>query len=511
MSYPRSSGDMKSTSPQGIVGERKAKFGAFGRLGGLYYHFKNRRYLVNSLIYMAGNVLSQALAFFVLPVFTRYLSPADYGILSYTGSLVSIFYILSILSLNSFVLRHYFELDNEEDRRELFGTVFIFLLPVNLVLLLLEFSILPYAFSFGGVKVPFHPYMSIDLLINFLEVASVLPLAYYRVTANAWRYFWLISLKSMLSIALGLILVIGFDMGVMGRYYGSLATNVCFLFVCIAIMFRISSFRFRVEMIRKGLRFSLPLVLPAFASIAFVSLDRIVLERYVSLSEMGIYSVALVLGTALSIINRSFYLAIEPEMYELFSHEGYEEKIVTLKNRFLYGLMVLGCTIIVFSKEITRVAASPTFFNSYRIIPFFVAGIIFKGAESLAGISLFALNKTGLQMVIYVVCLGVFVPCLFILTPLFGAAGAAAALTCSYAALFVLSVSFVTRHSHIRWSARRDTALILAATSASYGLMHIDLGGVWASFFVKGGIVAAAGAMLVGRFIRGMKEVVSPA
>jgi O-antigen/teichoic acid export membrane protein len=463
------------------------------------------------MIYMAGNVLAQALAFFVLPVFTRYLSPTDYGILSYTGSLTQLLYILSLLSLNSFVLRHYFELDNEADRRELFGTICLFLLPLNLLLLFLEFLILPLVFSGAGIKIAFHPYMSVALLVNFFEVASVLPLAYYRVTANAWPYFWLISLKSILGIVLGLILVIGFDMGVMGRYYGSLAANVMFLFVYMTIMFRIATFHFRMETVKKGLKFSLPLVLPAFASIAFVTLDRIVLERYVSLAEMGLYSVAFVLGTALSIVNRSFYLAIEPEMYEMFSHEGFEERVVTLKNRFLYGFMMLGCTIIVFSKEITRLAASPAFFNSYRIIPFFVVGIIFRGAESLAGISLFALNKTQLQLIIYGVSLGVFLPGLFLLTPAFGAAGAAVALTCSYAALFMLSVGFLTRHSRIQWSSWRDTALILGATSVSYGLMHIDAGGVWASFFVKAGIVAAAAAMLVGRFWRSTRGAVSPA
>ncbi|MCX5887990.1 MAG: oligosaccharide flippase family protein [Deltaproteobacteria bacterium] len=487
------------------------RIGVFARLSDLYHGFINRRYLVNSVIYMAGNLLAQALAFFALPVFTRYLSPADYGILSYTGSLVQIFFILSLLSLNSFVLRHYFELDNEEDRRELFGTIFIFLLPMNLVFLLLEFSILPHVFSLVAVKVAFHPYMAVALLDNSLEVVSVLPLAYYRVTANAWRYFWLISLKSVLSISLGLILVIGFDLGVMGRYYGSLATNAVFLFVYLNILFRISSFRFRITTITRGLRFSLPLVPTALAGMAFFSLDRIVLERYVSLAEMGIYSVALVLGTALAMVTKSFYLAIEPEMYALFSQEGYENKVVALKNRFLYGLIILGCVIIVFSKEIIRLAASPTFFNGYRIIPFFVIGMIFKGAELIASISLFALNKTRLQMVSYGVSLGVFVPSLFLLIPLLGAAGAAVALACSYAVLFLLSVRFVTRHSHIRWGARRDATLILAAASVSYGLMHIDAGSVWGSFFVKAGIVAAAGSMLAGRFWRGTKGAVSPA
>jgi len=495
-----------STSP--VTEDRGS---GFGLLFGLYRGFKSRRYLVNTVIYLAGNVVGQALAFFVLPVFTRYLSPDDYGILSYTSSIVSILYIIALLSIHSFVMRHYFELEAEADRRELFGTIFIFLLSLNLVLLLLEFLLVPYGFSWGGVKVPFHPYMTVALLDNFLEVMAVLPLTFYRVTANAWGYFWLISLKSLLSITFGLILVIEFHLGVMGRYYGSLATNVIFLFIYLTIMFRISSFHFKVEIIRKGLRFSLPLVLPALAGVAFISLDRIVLERYASLSEMGIYSVAMVLGTALGIGIRSFYLAIEPEMYAMFSQEGYEEKVVRLKNRFQFVLLGLGCMIIVFSKEITMVAASPRFFDSHRLIPFFVVGMMFKGGENIAGISLFALNQTRVQLVIYGVSLGVLVAGLFLLTPRFGAAGAAVALTCSYAAAFLASVGFVRRYSRICWKARSDVALILAAAAVSYGLMHLEAGGIWASFLVRALIVAVAGAMLVGRFWRAAKEAILPA
>ena len=501
---------MLSIIPKIRERDRQTRGGLFASLSVLYQNFMARRYLVNSVIYMAGNVLGQALAFFVLPVFTRYLSPADYGILSYTSSLVAIFYIISILSLNSFVMRHYFELDNEQARRELFGTIFIFLLFLNIVLLLLEFALLPYAFSSAGVQIPFHPYMTVALLDNFLEVASVLPLIFYRITANAWGYFWLLSLKSLLSISLGLILVVWFDMGVMGRYYGSLAANIAFFFVYMIITLQVSSFRFNAETIKKGLRFSFPLLPTALAGIAFGSLDRIILERYLSLLEMGIYSVAMTLGTALSIVNRSFYLAVEPEMYALFSQAGYEAKVMALKTRFLYALMLLGCMVIVFSKEITMLAVSSRFWESYRIIPFFIAAMIFKGAETFAGISLFALNKTALQMVIYLVSLGVLVAGLFILTPLWGVTGAAAASACSYAALFISSVWFVTRHSRIQWTAWRDTGLILAATAVSYGLMSLDTGGLWGSFFLKAGLVATGGTLLAGRLWRNVRIMVRP-
>jgi O-antigen/teichoic acid export membrane protein len=438
---------------------------------------------------MAGNVLSQALAFFVLPVFTRYLTPDDYGILSYTGSITSFLLILSTLSLNSFILRHYFEIQTEQKRKELFGTIFIFIVSINIILLYIEFLIFPHALKWLNIKIPFHPYFKIALVINFLEVTAIVPLVYYRVTRKAWQYFWLTSSRAVLIVLVGLVLVIGYDMGVMGRYYGSFFANTLFLVIYLTVIFKVARPSFDLSTIKKGLRFSLPLLPAAFASIAIISSDRIILERYVSLSQIGIYSVGVTLGTVLLIVVRSFYLAVEPEIYDSFNSNGFEEKVVRLKNYFLYAVLFIGSIIIIFSREIVATMAADRFYESYKIIPFFVTGTIFRGAEILVGTTLFALNKTIYQPIIVGAALMVNIIGNLALVPFMGILGAAVSSTMSFAVLYVVSVYITNKFSEIRWNCLRDISLILLCCGISAVIMHIQLSTLLLTILIKALIV----------------------
>ena len=433
------------------------------------------KYLVNSAIYMAGSVLSQALSFLVLPIFTRYLTLDDYGILNYTNSIMTFLLILSKLSLNGFVIRHYFELKSEKQRKELFGTIFLFLFIINIGFLFLEFLTFPYLLRRFSIQIPFHPYFKIALLINFLEIIPIIPEAYYRVTQKAWGYFWLTSVRAVLGIGLGLILVIGYNMGIMGRYYGNLYINLIFLVICTGIVFNVSKFSFNASTIRKGLGFSLPLIPGAIALVAIVSADKIILERYVPLSHIGIYSVGVTLGSALSIIVRGFFLAIEPEVYAAFNQKGFDKKIIRAKNNFLGFILCLGCLIIVFSREIVMLAASGKFYESYTIIPFFVIGTIFRGAEILAGRTLVALNKTLYQPLIIGAAFLVNIIGNLVFIPFMGIRGAALASTGSCILWFLFSIYVTNKFVNIQWNCLRDTFLIGISCGASLLVMQIQL------------------------------------
>ena len=425
---------------------------------------------------MAGNIIFQALAFFSLPVFTQYLSPDDYGILSYTASIMSLLCVLASLSLQSFIVRHYFELKTDEERKELFGTISIFLLLVNSVLLLLEFLIFPSLLHYFNIKIPFHPYFQIALIINFLDVALIVPLTYFRVTRNPWGYFALSSSRPILSLGLGLVFVVYYKMGVMGRFYGSFIGNFLFFFISVFLIIKISRLRINLDILKSALRFSIPLIPCGVITVAISSTDKIILERYVPLSEIGIYSVGVTLGTVLSIIARGFHFAVEPEIYEAFNHKDFNKKIVIIKNNFLYLLISLGCIIIIFSKEIVMIAISEQFYECYKIIPFFIIGTIFRGVEMFVSTTLFALNKTIYGPVITGISFFINLLGNLILIPYLGILGAASASLVSFVILLIVSVHITSRFAEIQWKCLKDIGLILTTCGISVLLMSVQIG-----------------------------------
>ena len=120
-----------------------------------------------------------------MPIFTRFLTPADYGILSYTNSVISFIYIFCTLSLNSYVLRFYFDCKDEIEQRKMLGNIFCFIALVNIFVLVLLNVSGPRIIDISNISVPWKPYFRLAVFNNFLESFSIIPMVYYRVKQNA--------------------------------------------------------------------------------------------------------------------------------------------------------------------------------------------------------------------------------------------------------------------------------------------------------------------------------------
>lgn len=461
---------------------------------------KEKKTIFDTSIYAAGNIISQALGLFVLPVFTRYLSTGDYGIFNYTNSFKSIIAVVGILSLDSYVLRNYFERKAAEDKKELFGSTFLFIFIVNSIILCAGFILLPSIIKAANLQIPFHPYFEIVLINNFLESIIVLPLVYYRVRRKVTRYFILTTSNAVMTIIIGLVLVVGANMGLMGRFYGILITDAVFAAICLFIMARISKFSLNLKTIREGLVFSLPIFPAAFISMLTAFTDRAVLERYVPISDIGIYSVGFAIGTILLIVVRGFYRAIEPEIYQFFNEPDFNEKIVTIKNNFLMMITMMGCLLIIFCKELVAMMVAPEFYGCYVVIPFFVIASVLRGAKILADTTLLAFKKTVYVPFIVITGLAVSLASNLLLIPRFGIIGAAASSVLTFWILFIITAFIINKLSGIRWGAVKDTLRILLLSTISVVVMSINLGNAFIDMMVKLVIVMVATVVIILKF-----------
>lgn len=450
----------------------------------------------NVVIFTFGTMVAQALSFLTLPILTRYLTTGDFGIYNYTFTIMNFLLVVSSLSLNSYVLRHYFEINTNEDKGKLFGTIFIFIILFNGILLFLEFWIISYLITLLHIQIPFDPYFKIALASNYFEIFGMLPLIYFRIMKQAWNFLLLSASKAVLFTSTVLILVMHYKMGVMGFFYGMLFVNLIFVPVYFLVMLKISRFSFDMNLLKKGLKFSLPIVPSAFASMAMQSIDRLVLERYVDLSHIGIYSVGVALGSALLILVRGFFYAIEPVIYEAFKKEDFNRKIVLIKDKFLFLVLLLGCILIIFCKEIITLMVSTRFYEAYKIIPVYVVSCIFSAAQVLITTTIFAINKTVYQPFLVGIALVINLTVNIILIPVVGIVGAATASAISCWSLYVMSAYITKKHTGIKWGIVKDTLITLLFCSLSVLIMNFNFTTLLYKGVIKVGGVIAIGSML---------------
>lgn len=429
----------------------------------------SKKVIRNVSFYTIGAMIPKVIGFFLLPIFTRYLSPTEYGIMNYTNSITIFLFAFTVLSLNTYLLRYIFDYEKEEDKKKLIGNVFAFIAIINFIMLGVELALFPKIILAFNIKVDFHPYFLLALINNFLNVFSVVPLIIYRYKGKAINFVLVNATKSFIQVIFSLILVIHFNMGILGRYYGSLIANVIFLVIYILIIYRNAILNLNLPQIKRGLKFSLPLVPSTFLHIIINVADRIILERYVPLAALGIYSVSYTLGTVLQIFVYSSYLAFEPIVFSKIGKVDFSKTIIKIRKYYLFVIFSLSFLYVLFSKEILLIMASSKFSSGYKVIPIIVFATIFLSENYLFGTILIGIKKTKISLILNLIGAVINVIVNLLLIPVIGIYGAAISTLTSYLVMFCLFYFYLNKHMGMKFlKINKDIMSLLIGSLLAY-------------------------------------------
>jgi len=264
-------------------------------------------------IYAAANVISAGVPFFLLPVLTRALSPADYGLVINFFLLVTLSTSLAGLSVHGAVAVNWFQ-RNEMDFPRFVGTALALAaastLTCGLILL-------------GGALVLRLP---LDLASRFWFLAAVnagatviigVRAALWQSQGEALRAASLQVVAAVLNVGFSLVCVFVLSLGGEGRIYGSVAAAVLCASAATWLLFAKGDARWEAAGgdIRKLLRFGIPLIPHALASALLFTADRFSVSSLLGREAVGIYGTAAQLGMAMNILGDALVKAGSPWMF----------------------------------------------------------------------------------------------------------------------------------------------------------------------------------------------------
>jgi len=264
-------------------------------------------------IYAVANVVSAGVPFLLLPVLTRALPPADYGLVINFFLLVTLSTSLAGLSVHGAVQVDWFK-RQEMDFPRLVGTALMLATGSTLVcgLLLL-----------GGALVFKTP---LELPHRFWFLAAVnagatviigIRAALWQSQGGAFRAATLQVVAAILNVALSLVCVFALSLGGEGRIYGSVASAVLCASVAAWLLFANGDARWAAARgdLRKLLRFGIPLIPHALASALIVTADRLSISSLLGREALGIYGTAAQIGMAMTILGDALVKAGSPWMF----------------------------------------------------------------------------------------------------------------------------------------------------------------------------------------------------
>jgi O-antigen/teichoic acid export membrane protein len=397
-----------------------------------------RRLATTGAAYTAASILSKVIAVALLPLYTRYLTRADYGAAEILFAAVVAASIIIRLGLIEAILR-FFYLEDERPE-EVVASSFAGLFWLSTVGALIA---LPFAEPLSELLLV-HPAPDLmRIAIGGLWVLTMweFMLTLFRLEERARAYFVTTILNVIAAIALTVVLVVGLDEGARGLLIGSYATGGAFVLALIALQWSRLSLRFDLGLLRRLFRFGLP-TMPAEVSLyALNFVDRLIIARSLGLAEAGLYSLGVKFAQAVNVLVRGFQLAWPPLAYSIRDDGEARRVYATVVTLFVAGCAFVVAGMWLFSRWIVRALAAPKFFDSYEVIGLITAAVTLYALYLVLVVILGRTGRTEFNLPAAVAALVVNVALNLLLVPRLEIVGAALALIASY--LVVLGLMYV--------------------------------------------------------------------
>jgi O-antigen/teichoic acid export membrane protein len=419
-----------------------------------------RRLATTGAAYTAASVLSKLIAVALLPLYTRYLTPADYGAAEVMFAAVVSASIVVRFGLIEAVLRFYYK-DDEDPGRVVSSTFAgLFWLATIGALLLLPFAT---PISEALLKEPATDLARISIGGLWALTMYEYMLTLFRLEERARAFFVTTLLNVLAAIGLTVVLVVGAGEGARGLLVGSYATGAATVVVLIALQWRRLSLRFDPVLLRRLLRFGLP-TMPAEASLYLLNfVDRIIIVRSAGLAAAGLYSLAVKFAQAVNVLVRGFQLAWPPLAYSIRDDDEARRAYATIVSLFVAGCAFVVTGMWLFSRWFPRALAAPAFFDSYKAIGLISVAVTLYALYLVMVVILGRTGRTEFNFPAAIGALLTNVVLNLLLVPPLGIVGAGLALVASYLVVLALMYGFTQRLFPVPYEWGRLTRVVLAS------------------------------------------------
>lgn len=335
----------------------------------------------DAVVYGAGVVISRVISFLMLPIYTRYLTPVDYGLLQVLQITLDVTSIALSAGLLTGVMRFYLKAETEALRGSVMSTALLLLTSLNAIgtiaLCLFAPWIARLTLSEAG---PDGATLIRVAACTFAAEASIaVPLLYLQALRRPGWYMGATLAKLFLQLALNILLVVLWGWGAEGVLVGTLAATLALGAVLTPWMLRRTGVRFDRGAMRNLRRFGVPYQIATAGTFILTFGDRFFLEASHGLAAVGLYGLAYQFGFLLSgLVPQPFFRAWTPQRLALSSEPrplrdaAYARSFLQLN--LLQITVALGLT--VFVRPFLQLMSAPEFHGAAVFVPVIVAAFV---------------------------------------------------------------------------------------------------------------------------------------
>ncbi|MFC2141349.1 lipopolysaccharide biosynthesis protein [Acidobacteriota bacterium] len=330
-------------------------------------------FLKDSFVYSFGSFLTKAFGFFLIPIFTRYLSVSEYGALSLLMVILQIVTFIFLLGVSTASMRKFFDPSADDDyRRRLYGNSFLILTIFPFTLFILTVPLMYFLFVEILPSIPFFPFICVIFLIGVFKPVQNLMLGLLRVQKRAKLYVIFTTSFFLFQTILVILAVVWKGYGLKGIIYAQLVANIFYWVFSVIILKQYVILKYYPKLAKKLLLFGIPLI-PYFVFTWIHNAGgQYMLERYASLEELGIFALAAQFSAMLLFLSESLDNAILPYFYETARHKTAAKELGSFFSQYFVFFGLLSLLTLILAQPLVLLVADPKFHSATMYIPLLI-------------------------------------------------------------------------------------------------------------------------------------------
>jgi O-antigen/teichoic acid export membrane protein len=406
-----------------------------------------KKLLRHSTVYGLGMVLTKAVSFFMVPLYTHYLTTEDYGVLELLDLAVTICGLFIGMGIGASILRFFYHYREERDKKEVVSSAFFTIASIGLVFLFLAIF-LQTDFSNLVFKSPrFSRYIAWMCVSYFFSLLASVPESYIMARQKSGLFTTVTICTLAVNLTGNIIAVAVLKMGVYGIVLVSALVRCLNTTSLCVWMFSDIPARISWTKIRQMLSYGVPL-LPANLGQFFISFsDRFFLARMVTLQAVGIYSFGFKFGYLISLLMvQPFGRIWQAQIFEIAEKPDAKRVFARFFTYFSFAILFAALALTVFAREIVHLLSPEEYWAAAPVIPIIAIASYFNGAYQFLQGGLLVQKKT--KYVGYAVAICALLNCLANAAAirLFGYMGAA------FSSMFTsFCMAFLVNHFSRKW------------------------------------------------------------
>ena len=297
-------------------------------------------------IYGLSSVVGRLLNYLLVPLYTRYFLPAEYGVVTELYAYVAFLVVMLTYGMET----AFFRFSKKEESTKVYSTTLISLLISSVVfvgLIFLNSSAISQWLGYAN-----HPeYIQFFALIIGMDAVASISFAKLREQDKAMRFAFIRIVNIMINIGLNLYFIVYQEYGIAYIFIANLVASVITLLMLFPQMIS-SSWVFDKKLWKKMMIYALPLLIAGLAGMTNETIDRILLKHLlpntdIAASELGLYGAFYKLSIIMILFIQTFRFAAEPFFFAQ-EKEGNSRKIYADVLKYFTIIMAfifLGVTI----------------------------------------------------------------------------------------------------------------------------------------------------------------------